>query len=681
MRVLNSGIAVYYEPGLSTALRRKIDLAERERREGKIVLPSKYRRPEGLWRIVTIGVPVAAITIAVLYIFYLRPFGFSITGLAYLFTMMAAFLPLVFIWDPATKKSPRKKVPWYDIVLAIISCVTPLYFVFNQEPIQKGWWEWSAPLTPLIMASTLWVLIMEACRRSGGLTLFICVVIIGFFPLYSCYVPFRILWGPCMDFTRLVCSQVINPLGIMSVTMSTFGHILIGYMVFAVSIQAVGAGQFFTDVALTLVGKTRCGNAKVAVLASAFFGTISGAAVPNVMTTGTFTIPAMKKEGLPPEFAGAVEATASAAGGITPPVMASAAFVMSEFTGIPYANICIAAAVPAAMFYLCVFSQIDAFAARIGLKAPQVTTKPPPVWKALLKNYHIVLGMATLIYILFFLRMNHQAPYYAVVVTLVLSLFQKRTRMSFNAFLKFIESTGRILAFLLAILASVGVFIGSMTFTGIALSIPQQIVALGGGNVLAILIVGALANIILGLPLTTTAVYIFLAIVLAPGLVALGLSIMAVHLYIIYIGEFSHTTPPVALAAMAASSIAECDFMKVCWNAMKLGTAKYILPFIFVISPTLILQGSISDILWAIPTACIGFVVIGGALEGYFWFIGNIRMTTRFALFAAGFLMVLPATSLGVTVNLVGIGIFVAIFALVKLAKQSQSPLAKVFVS
>ncbi len=659
---------------------RSIDEEMSERREGKIILLSKYRRPAGKWRILTIGFPLAAIILAVLHLFHMSPFGFVITPLAYLFVLMAAFLPLLFLWEPATKNSSREHIPWYDILLATVSFGIPLWFMAHQYEVAMAGWEVGAPPLPFALATVLLLLVLEASRRAAGLSLFVSVVIIAVFPLFSCYMPIRMLRGPCLTFHQLVSSQVISELGIMGVAMSTFGDIIVGYMVFAIAIQACGAGQFFTDLALSLVGKTRCGNAKVAVVASAMFGTISGAATPNVMTTGTFTIPAMKKEGLPPEFAAAVEATASAAGGITPPVMASAAFIMSEFTGIPYANICIAATIPAAMFYLCVFSQIDAFAARLGLKPPPVTHKPPPIWKALLRSFHIIAGMAVLVFILFFFRMSHQAPWIAAAVTLCLAQVQKHTRLSPKDFIKVIESAGRVLCDLCPMLAAVGVFIGSMTFTGIALALPTQIVKLGGGNVLMVLIVGAFANLLLGLPLTTTAVYVFLAIVLAPSLVAMGLSVMAVHLYIIYIGEFSHTTPPVALAAFVAASIAEANPMKVCWNAMKLGTAKYILPFVFVMSPALILQGSLSEILWAIPFAAIGFVLIGGSLEGYLWFLGSIRMVARVPIFVAGFLMVLPATSHGILVNVIGIGLFAAVFVLATVIKRSKSPIARYFL-
>ncbi len=651
-----------------------------ERREGKILLVGKYRRPSGKWRIITVGLPLLALTLAVTRTFHYAPFGFSIMPISYSYALLAAFIPLVYLWIPFGKKSPRKIMPWYDIILAALSLGIPFYFISHNYEITVLSWETGAPAIAVAWATVLLLLVLEASRRAGGLGLLITVLAFAFFPMFSCYMPIRILWGPCYDFPHLISAQVISELGLIGIPMGIFGSTLLGFLVFAIAIQACGAGQFFTDLALSFVGKTRCGNAKVAVVASALFGTISGAAVPNVMTTGCFTIPAMKKEGLPPEFAGAVEATASSAGGITPPVMGAVAFIMSEFTGIPYADICIAAAVPAALFYLCVFSQIDAFAARIGLKPPQLTTKPPPIWKALLKNFHIVGGMAALVFILFFFRMSQQAPWMATAIMIVLAMLQKHSRISPKDFVKLIESMGRTLCDLCAMLSSVGLLIGAFTFTGIALTIPHQIVSLAGENVFALVLIGAAANLILGTGLTTTAVYIFLALVLAPGLVAVGLTVMAVHLYIIYIGEFSHTTPPVGLAAYAAAAIAETDAMKVMWVAMKLGTAKYILPFIFVMSPALILRAPLSEILWAIPTAAIGFVIIAGALEGYFWFVGNIRMLTRALLFIAGFLTVLPAGVFGISINLVGIGIFAVIFIMVKMMKASASPVAKVFV-
>ncbi|GAI93685.1 unnamed protein product, partial [marine sediment metagenome] len=290
------------------------------------------------------------------------------------------------------------------------------YFIINQWDVMLGGWEAGAPPVPFAFATILWFLVMEAVRRSAGTSLAIIVAFFSFYPLWACNNPIRILWGPCFSFHKLVSAQVISPLGLMGLIMRVFGELVMGFMVFAAVVQAAGAGRFFNEMAIALVGKARGGNAKVAIIASGLFASISGAVVPNVMTTGAFTIPAMKREGLPGHFAGGVEASASTGGTIMPPVMGTVAFIMSEFLGIPYVEICIAAFIPAFLYFLCLFVQIDAYAARIGLKPMPVTVTVPPVRVTLLSNFHIIVGFLALVIILFYWRVTAQAPYIASAV-------------------------------------------------------------------------------------------------------------------------------------------------------------------------------------------------------------------------------------------------------------------------
>lgn len=649
-----------------------------ERKEGRIRIFAKYRRPSGKWRIVTIGFPVVTIAVAVIHLFYYAPFGILLTGLSYILILMAAFLPLNYLWIPFNKKAPRDRIPWYDIVLAVLAAGIPFYIVSHQIEIFLGGWEVKAPLVPFVLGTILILFVLEAARRSGGPILFLVVLGFAVYPIWSVYCPIDMFWGPSMSFRELISGQVYSELGLMGNIMSLFGELVMGFMAFAVAIQGVGAGDFFNELAQAIVGKTRGGNAKVAIVASAFFASISGAGAPNVLTTGAFTIPAMKKEGLPAHFAGGVEAAASSGGTITPPVMGAAAFLMAEFVGISYAAVCIAAAIPAALYFLCLFSQIDAYAARIKLMPPPVTVKVPPIWKTILRNYHIVIGIGSLVAILFLYRMASQAPWMATAIALVLAMSQKRSRIYFGDFLRLLESIGRTLCDLMPILASVGLIVGALTFTGVALSLPHEIVSASGGNMYLLLFIGAVTALILGMGVTTSAIYIFLAIVLAPALVDFGFNIVAVHLFIIFCGAWSHITPPVALAAYTAASVAEADFIKTCFAAMKLGVAKYLLPFVFVLSPALILQqGTALEILQVIISTALGLSIIGGALEGYFWYLGGIRLLIRALFFTAGFLLVMP----GMTTNLYGIGLAIIVFILVKIMKRTGSPIAKLLVS
>jgi TRAP transporter 4TM/12TM fusion protein len=444
----------------------------------------------------------------------------------------------------------------------------------------------------------------------------------------------------------------------MGIPLHVFGRLFFGFMIFAIILQRLGAGQFFNDLALAWIGKTKSGNAKVAIIASGFFSSKSGAPIANVMTTGAFTIPAMKKEGLPAHFAGAVEATASSGGALMPPVMGAVAFIMAEFLGVPYSEVAIAAAVPSVLYFLCLFAQIDSYGKRIGLVPPEITVDVPPVWLSMLRNSHIILSFGVLLYALFFLQLAAQGAWIATAAAIILALFRKETRLNFKGFVLMLADVGRVLGELMGIMGPVGMIIGSFIITGIAYSLPNEIVSLAGGSIVLVLLFGAIALFVLGMGVTISACYIFLAIVLAPGLVEFGFDPMAVHLFILYCGMMSYITPPVALTAFAAATISGANPMKTGFTAMKLGIAKYILPFIFILSPALILRGPVGESVYVITTCAIGLVILSGALEGYFWHLGNLKIPTRIILFTAGLLIAIP----NVYTDLIGAIIFVVFF-------------------
>ncbi|MFC2040230.1 TRAP transporter permease [Chloroflexota bacterium] len=641
--------------------------------EEKVALLAKYRVVSGKLRLLTIGFTAVALTLTLAHWFHWTPFGFIMYPMTFLFMLISAFLPLNYLWIPASKNAPRHHVPLYDMVLAAVSFAIPLYFMAHQREVNIGGWDVHAPTFAIALATILWILMVEAARRAGGVGLAVVVSFFGIYPLFACLSPLRIMWGPCISFNKLVSQQMISDMGLMGMPLEIFGELVMGFIVFAAVVQSTGAGKFFNDMAVALVGKTRGGTAKVSIVASGLFGSISGAVVPNVMTTGAFTIPAMKREGLESHFAAGVEATASAGGTLMPPVMGAVAFIMSEVTEVPYLKICIAALVPAILYFFCIFVQIDSHAARIKLKPLPLVIQPPPIWLTLLRNYHIIIGFILLVAVLFLWRITAQAPYIASAVVIVLFTLQKRGQFGLRDFVRLLESIGRTLADLLPILASVGLVLGGLTFTGIALSIPHQISLLAGDNSIVLLLISAFAALILGMGMTAAAVYIFLAIVVAPGLVQYGFNFIAVHLFILYYGMLSHITPPVAIAAFAAASIAESSPMKTGFMAMRLGIAKYILPFIFVISPALILQGSISEILWVVPTVAIGLAVFGGALEGYMWGLGTLKLQSRVLLLAVGLTVLMP----DFVVKIIGLGILLAIFILGKMQRGSFAKISE----
>jgi TRAP transporter 4TM/12TM fusion protein len=426
-------------------------------------------------------------------------------------------------------------------------------------------------------------------------------------------------------------------------------------MIFGVVLQNTGGGSFFLNIAQALLGHKRGGAAKMGVLGSGFFGMLSGSTVSNVLTIGSLTIPAMKKTGYSPQMAAAIESCASAGGPIMPPVMGAAAFIMASFLSIPYYQVAIGAAIPACLYYLGLFVQVDGYAAKngiIGLPRKDL----PPIWRTLKEGWFYFLVIAVLCYFLLTLRVEAWAPFYASALLLVLTMFRKETRLNGKAILNILFESGRVIMQLVAILAAAGLLIGGLSIPGITLSFSRELVILAGQNTLLILIVGAITSFILGLGMTTSACYIFLAIVMAPALVALKIDPLAAHLFIFYWGALSELTPPTALCVAAASGIAGSEFMPTAWKAMKLGAVKYILPFFFVYAPTLLTNGPWLSVILHTVFAVFGIWILASALEGYLIGLGEItNWWVRFALLAGGLLTAFPeeiSTVIGVLIIL-----------------------------
>ena len=352
-----------------------------------------------------------------------------------------------------------------------------------------------------------------------------------------------------------------------------------------------------------------------------------------------------------------------------PPVMGVVAFIMAEFLEVPYAQVCLVAVVPITLYFLCLFSQIDSYAGRIGLEAKPITVEVPKVWVTLWHNIHILVSFAVLVFLLFFLRLAAQGAWIATGVAILVAQFRKETRLDFKGILQMFEDVGRVLGELMGIMGPVGMIIGSFIITGLAFSLPYEIVGLSGGNIVLMLLFGAIASFILGMGVTISACYIFLAIVLAPGLVEYGFDIFGVHLFILYCGMMSYITPPVALSAFAAATISGASPMKTGVQSMKLGVAKYILPFIFITSPALILRAPAGECVHVILTCALGLVIISGGLEGYFWGMGNLKRLTRGIMVAAGLLVAIPTLS----TDLIGGAIFLATFIVGLLLRRREN--------
>lgn len=605
----------------------------------KEITVTRYRGLTGAWKTIVPVCVFVALGCAIFYMFNLSLRGTIFTETGYFYTLMAFLLPWAFIFLPATKKA-REALPWYDLLAALLCFVIPFYlFLTSYQALLKGW-ETIAPSYVRIMCLVLIILVVEAARRSTGLIFAIICLFFGFFPLFASQAPMPFT-GIDFSFWRIVSFHVMGIESFLGIPMRVVGTLLLGFMIFAVALQAVGGGMFFTKLALSTVGRVRGGAAKISVVASALFGSISGSAVANVLVDGPFTIPTMKGAGYPDYYAAAVEATASTGGVLMPPVMGAAAFLIAQFLRVSYIEVCIAAAIPSLLYYLGLFLQADAFAAKSGLKG--LPREALPSFRQTLKGgWFFIVAFIALTWFLFYLKMEARAPFYATAVLFLLSLTQKENRLTWQRFVEFLKRAGQILSDLMVVMLAIGLIIGSLTMTGVAHGFSSAVVSMAGGNVALLLVFGAATSFILGMGMSVTACYLFLAILLAPALVAVGLDPMAVHLFVLYWGMISFITPPVAVAAITAAGIIGASPWKTGFQAMRLAIVIYFVPFFFVIEPALILHGSVSEILIAVITAILGVVLIAGGVEGYMWGVGKVNWLIRLPLIVSGVLLAYP---------------------------------------
>ena len=578
--------------------------------------------------------------------------GITLIENRYLYLLAALTLPLAYLAYPIGSVRDGATA-WYDVVAAALCLAVGGYFAWNGERILAQGWEYSAPTTAIVMSGLLWLLVIEAVRRTGGLPIAIIITIVSLYPVVADKMPGPIAGLP-QTLPDTIAYHVLSAESAFGIPMRAFGELVVGFIVFGVALNHTGGGRFFNDVAFALVGHIRGGAAQVGVVSSALQGSISGSVISNVISSGVVTIPAMKRTGFTPKYAGAVEAVASTGAVLMPPVMGSTAFVMASFLGISYGEIALAAAIPALLFYFGLMVQIDAYAARRGLRG--MSRAELPLLGATLRDGWIyIVVFAVLVYFMLNENAEALAPYYATGLLLAVNQCLPRHRMNLPRFLDYLAATGRGLAEIVAILAGVGFIIGAFSVTGLSGTLANDLVYLAGNAPLVLLIMGAITSFIFGMGMTVTACYIFLAIVLAPPLVKAGMDPLAVHLFIMYWGMVSFITPPVALASFAAAPIARCSPFAVGFEAMRMGSVMYFVPFFFVLNPALILRGSFDEILIVTATALVGILFIGAAIQGYLVGVGPAEsngrgLLARALLFVSGLLFAAPGgTGIGLS--------------------------------
>lgn len=539
---------------------------------------------------------------------------------------------ITFLSYPLTK---GKKINFIDILLVILSILAGLYVIVYMDAIidrtgMPNKWD-------IFFGVVTIILVLEMTRRVIGLPLVIVSAVFLLYALFGKYLP-EPLSHRGYDFERISAHMYTTLEGIYGVPIGVSASYVILFVIFGAFLEATKTGDFFINIANSIAGKAQGGPAKVAVISSALFGTISGSAVANVVSTGTYTIPLMKKTGYKSHFAAAVEAVASSGGQLMPPVMGAAAFVISEMTGESYLRICLAATIPAILYYLGVFIAVHMEAKRIGLKglSPE---EVPPFWHTLKSQGYLALSAGVLIYFLAIkLTSPSYAVFWAIISALILSSIKKETRLSFKMFLKALELGAKGSISVISACASAGIVVGVVTLTGLGLKFSSAIIALAHGNVYLTLLFTMFASLILGMGLPTTAAYIICAILAVPALTNLGINPLAAHLFVFYFAIISAITPPVALAAYAAAGIANTDPMKTGFTACRIGLAAFIVPYMFVLTPVLLMKGSIVEISWATFTALIGTSLLACSAIG--WFFTHLSKICRISLFIASLLLI-----------------------------------------
>ncbi|MGH7929563.1 MAG: TRAP transporter permease, partial [Candidatus Binatia bacterium] len=529
------------------------------------------------------------------------------------------------------------RVPWHDWLCCAASLATGLYITVMYPTIayRRG------VLSPerWILGGIAIFLILEATRRVTGWAL-VWVGLVGIFYAKFAYLFPAIFNAKGASWERIASYLYLDSNGLLGIPLTVAASVVVAFVFFGQALYAVGGDRFITDVALIAMGRYRGGPAKVSVVSSALFGTVSGSAVANVAVDGAITIPLMKRSGYPAHLAAAIEAVASNGGQITPPVMGAAAFLIAEFLSIPYGQVALAAAVPAALYYLALFTQVDLEAAKhniSGLPSDQI----PKIRSVLRLGWVFLFPLGFLVYALMVESWEAgKAGMATVALTYIVGALQKDTRPTFRAILKSIEDTGRTLLDIVVITALAGLVIGSLHLSGLTFKLSLILTSLSGGNVLVLLALTAVVCILLGMSLPTSVVYITLAVLVGPALTQLGIDPLAAHLFLFYFGMLSLITPPDCLATYTAAAIAQSDFWKTGWTGMRLGIAAYVVPFVFVLHPALILKGAIVDVLVAVIASSIGTFLLAVSCAGYLF--GALDWIKRTAFCFAGLLLMLP---------------------------------------
>ena len=584
--------------------------------------------------------------------------------------ILAVAVPLVFLSVRATRAGKGGTIPWYDGAAAVVGFGAALYMAVRYPTLAELVAD--HPVDGLIAGTIMLVLLTEGLRRTVGHVLMALVIVFIVMGLLGHFLP-GTLAGREMEWRMLFYYLAWDPTAVLGVPMKVVSTIVMAFVFFGQMLTKSGGSSFFTEISMVLVGRYRGGQAKIAVTASGFFGSISGSVVSNVVTTGVITIPLMRNGGYRAVQAGAIEAVASTGGQLMPPIMGAAAFLMAEFLEIPYTEVVLAALIPALLYYTALFILADLEAARTGIT--RVAEEDIPAIGPILKTgWHFPIPFVVLIGALFWLNYTPEesALLSAAVILATGAVFGYRgKRMSLHDALDAVRLTGFAVLDIIMIGAAAGIIIGILNVTGIGFGLSLSLVELGSGNIILMLVVSAFICILLGMGMPTVGVYLLLATLVAPSLIEVGIDPIAAHLFILYFGMMSMITPPVAIAAFAAASLTGEDAMKTGFAAMRFGWFAYLVPFLFIAAPELLMNGSVVSILLTSAKAVAGIWLVSVGIMGYLY--RSIGPLTR-ALFAvAGLAMMIPDNVLNIGIPMVVIGGVLSLMLLgLELARNRQ---------
>ncbi|QVQ51007.1 TRAP transporter permease [Spiractinospora alimapuensis] len=607
---------------------------------------STFRTQLGMWKWVVLAIGTA-LTAFQLYTALFGNYVSLIQGAIH----VAGAMSLVYLLYPAKKAwATRPGVPWYDVVLCGLALWTNFHIVSNYERLTTETVIFGFTDYDFGIAVAGILLILEATRRCVGVPI---VVIAGAALAYGYFGSYIPVFGHAgLDLRQLATESYYTSRSIFGTPIQVSSTFIFLFLFFGVILVKTNIGQFFNDLAFAATGRFTGGTAKAAVVASGLQGMVSGSSVANTVASGSFTIPMMKRAGFRPQFAGAVEATASTGGQLVPPVMGAAAFIMAEYTSVPYSDIILIAVIPVALYYLGLFFSVHFEARRTGVHGSPKDMLPR--FAALLPRFYLVAPLVVILGLLLAGRSPANAALFGILTALVVSLFRRDTRMSLPELGRLMENGARAALPVISACATAGIIAGTVTTTGLGGKLAGGILDLAQGQFFLILLLTALACLVLGMGLPTTANYVVTATVAAPILVEFGVPLIAAHMFVFYFGIVADITPPVCLAAYAASGLARSNPMKTGVTAFKLAIAAFIVPFMFVIEPELLLiDVTLAGFVPALATAVIGIGAIAAGLIGFRK--DGDSLLQRLLLVGGGLLLVYPSW-----VSLIGVAIVVA---------------------